>query len=47
MKINSYDNLSLSKILKLHEMVIAIRSVFQEGGKYYPQFFLDNCLYEL
>ena len=24
-----------------------IRSVFEDDGKYYPQTFLDNCLYEL
>ena len=28
-------------------MTIVIRSVFQKDGKYYPQFFLDECLYEL
>ena len=47
MKFNSNDNLPLNKILKLHNMAIVIRSVFQEDGKYYPQVFLDECLYEL
>ena len=28
-------------------MVIAIRSVFEEDGKPYPQVFLDDILYEL
>ena len=37
----------INKMLKLHNMAIVIRSVFQEGGKYYPQVFLDECLYEL
>ena len=23
-----------------------VRSVFEEDGKYYPQVFLDECLYE-
>ena len=23
------------------------RAVFEEDGKYYPQIFLDKCLYEL
>ena len=32
---------------KLHNITIAIRSVFQEDGKYYPQVLLDECLYEL
>ena len=26
---------------------IIVKSVFEEGGKYYPQEFLDECLYEL
>ena len=46
-KLNSDDNLPLNKILKIHNVTIVIRSVFQEDGKYYPQFFLDECLYEL
>ena len=46
-KFNSDDNFPLSKILKLHNMTIAIRSIFQEDGKYYPQVFLDECLHEL
>ena len=44
---NSYDNLPLNKILKLHNMTIIIRTVFQEDGKYYPHVFLNECLYEL
>ena len=28
-------------------MTITIRSVFEEGGKLYPQVFLDDTLYEL
>ena len=46
-KFNSDDNLPLNKILKLHNITIVIKSVFQEDGKYYPQVFLDECLYEL
>ena len=46
-KFNSDDNLPLNKTLKLHNMTIIIRSVFEEDGKYYPQIFLDECLYEL
>ena len=46
-KFNSDDNLPLNKTLKIHNMTIVIRSVFQEDGKYYPQVFLDECLYEL
>ena len=44
---NSDDNLPSNKILKLHNITIVIGSVFQEDNKYYPQVFLDECLYEL
>ena len=46
-KFNPDDNLHLNKILKLHNITIIIRSDFKEDGKYYPQAFLDECLYEL
>ena len=46
-KFNSDDSLPLSKTLKLHNMTIIVRSLFEEDGKYYPQVFLDECLYEL
>ena len=36
-KFNSDDNLPLNKILKLHYLIIIVRSVFEEDGKYYPQ----------
>ena len=38
-KFNSDDNLPLNKTLKIYDMTIVIRSVFDENGKYYPQFF--------
>ena len=46
-KFNSDDNLPLNKTMKLHNMTIIIRSVFEEDGKFYPQIFLDECLHEL
>ena len=45
-KFNSNDDLPLNKILTLHMLAIIVRSVFEEDGKYYPQIFLDECLYE-
>ena len=39
-KFNSDDNLPLNKTLKLHNMTIVIRSVFEERGKFYPQVYL-------
>ena len=46
-KFNPDDNLPLNKTLKLHNMTIVIRSVFEEHSKFYPQFYLDKCLDEL
>ena len=46
-KFNSDDDLPLNKPLKFHAMTIIIRSVFEEGGKLYPQVFLNDAMYEL
>ena len=46
-KFNSEDSLLLNKILKLHNLTIVVRSVFQKDKMYYPQVFLDDCLHEL
>ena len=34
-------------VLKFHILTIVIRCIFEKDGKYYPQIFLDNSLYEL
>ena len=48
LKLNSYDDdLPLKKPLKFHMMTIVIRSVFEEDGKFYPEVFLDDTLYEV
>ena len=46
-KFNSGDNVPLNKTLKLHNVIIVIRSAFEKHGKFYPQVYLDECLYEL
>ena len=46
-KCNSDDNLPLNEILTVHMLTVIVRSVFQKDCKYYPQVFLDECLYEL
>ena len=38
-KLNSDDDLALSTSLKFDTMTIIIRSVFEENGKYYHNFF--------
>ena len=43
----SDDNFPLNKTMKLYNLTVIVRSVFQEDSKYYPQVFLDECLYEL
>ena len=46
-KCNSDDDLPLNKPLKFHAMTIIIRLVFEKDGKFYPQVFLNDALYEL
>ena len=46
-KFDTDDNLPLIKTLKLHNMAIIIRSVFEEDGKFYLQIYLDESLHEL
>ena len=46
-RFESNDNLPLNKPIKLRLLIIIIRSVFSEDGKFYPQLFLDDALYEL
>ena len=46
-KFDSDDNLPLNIVLKFHRLRIVIRCIFEKDGKYYPQIFLDDSLYEL
>ena len=46
-KLNSDDDLPLNKQLTFLSITIIVRTVFDEDGKYYPQIFLDECLYEV
>ena len=46
-KFNSDEGLPLNKQLKFHNLIITIRSVFEEDGNLYPQVFLDDTLYGL
>ena len=41
------DNIPLKKIIYFPTISIIIRSVILKYGKYYPQLFLDECLYEV
>ena len=46
-KFNSDDELPLNKMTEIPSMIIVARPVFYQNNKYYPQFFLDKCLYQL
>ena len=46
-KFNTDDNLPLNKPLKLHLLTTIVRCIFEEDSKFYPQLYLDDCLYEL
>ena len=46
-RLESNDDLPMNKPVKLHLLTIIIKSVFSEYGKFYPQLFLDDALYEL
>ena len=46
-KFNTDYNIPPNKIIYLPTITITIRSITKKDGKYYPQFFLDDCLYEV
>ena len=46
-KFKSNDNLPIDNTVNMHQFTIIIRSVFAQNGKFYPQLFLDDALYEL
>ena len=46
-KLISGEELPLSKTIENPSMTIVVRAIFLENNKYYPQVFLDECLYKL
>ena len=42
-KFESNDDLAADNIVNMHQ----VRSVFAQNGKFFPQLFLDDALYEL
>ena len=46
-KFNSDDDIPLNKQLNFPTITVIIRNIFAKDGKYYPQNFLDECLYEV
>ena len=46
-KFDSDDNLSLNKTIGTPIVATGVRAVLHESNKYYPQVFLDECLYKI
>ena len=46
-KFNLDDKLPPNKTIEIPSMIVVARTVFHENNKYYPQVFLDECLYKL
>ena len=46
-KFDSDDELPLNKTIEIPTITIVVRAIFLENNKYYPQVFLDECLYKM
>ena len=46
-KLNSDDELFLNKMVEIPTIAIVVGAIFLEISKYYPQVFLDECLYKI
>ena len=46
-KFNTDDNIPLNKVLYFPTITVMIRCVLEKDGKYYPQVYLDECLYQI
>ena len=46
-KFSSDDDIPLIKQLYFLTITVIIRNIFEKDDKYYPQCFLDECLYDV
>ena len=46
-RFDSDDDLPLGETIKIGSVTLIIRSVLEKDGGYYPQVFLDDCLYKV
>ena len=44
---DSDNKFPLNKTIEIRHMIITVRAVFHKNNKYYPQIFLNECLYKL
>ena len=41
------DELPLNKTIEVVAMIVVVRAISYKNNQYYPQVFLDECLYEI
>ena len=46
-KLLNDDSILLKKMIYFPTITVIIRCIFGKGGKYYPQVYLDDCLYQI
>ena len=46
-KFNTDDDIPLNKVLYFPTITVIIRCVFKQNRVYYPQVYLDDCLYQV
>ena len=46
-KFNTDDHIPLNKHFHFFTTTVVIRNISEKDGKYYPQCFLNECLYEV
>ena len=46
LKFNSDVDLPLDTLIQFHMLTIVINCVIEKGNKYYPEIYLDECLYK-
>ena len=45
LRFNSNVDLPLDTLIEFHTLLIVINCVIQKDNKYYPEIYLDECLY--
>ena len=46
LRFSSHVDLPLNTLLEFHMLTIVINRVIEKGNKYYPEIYLDECLYK-
>ena len=46
LRLSSDVNLPLDTLIEFHMLTVVINCVIEKGNKYYPEIYLDECLYK-